>query len=318
MIGELYGVDGRTLSRQYKTHISDFKEWKSKEHSKAYLIYPENIGVRLSIDETAFTNGDLYTIVTNKGAKGKKGSMVAIIKGVKVEVVTKFLQLIPKEKRDLVEEITLDMAYTMINICRKVFPKAKQVTDRFHVQKLTNEAVQNVRVKYRWEVLENENQLYEQARTKGKSYVAEVLSNGDTLRQLLARSRYLLFKHHIKWTEKQKERAQLLFNLYPKIQQAYKLSMELFTIYQNTNDKGVAYTKLAQWYNLIEESGLKTFNTVKRTIQQHYISILNYFDNRSTNASAESFNSKIKAFRTQFRGVRDISYFLFRLEKIFA
>ena len=80
----------------------------------------------------------------------------------------------------------------------------------------------------------------------------------------------------------------------------------------------MAYTKLAQWYNLIEESGLKTFNTVKRTIQQHYISILNYFDNRSTNASAESFNSKIKAFRTQFRGVRDISYFLFRLEKIFA
>ncbi|WP_417764995.1 transposase [Sphingobacterium composti] len=44
----------------------------------------------------------------------------------------------------------------------------------------------------------------------------------------------------------------------------------------------------------------------------------NYFDNRSTNASAESFNAKIKAFRSQFRGVRDINFFLFRLTKLFA
>ena len=46
--------------------------------------------------------------------------------------------------------------------------------------------------------------------------------------------------------------------------------------------------------------------------------ILNYFDNRSTNASAESFNAKVKAFRAQFRGVRDIPFFIFRLAKIFA
>ncbi|WP_435373088.1 transposase [Aequorivita marina] len=46
--------------------------------------------------------------------------------------------------------------------------------------------------------------------------------------------------------------------------------------------------------------------------------MLNYFDNRSTNASAESFDAKIKAFRTQFRGVRNIEFFLFRLTTIFA
>ncbi|WP_430615688.1 transposase [Flavobacterium sp. JP2137] len=62
----------------------------------------------------------------------------------------------------------------------------------------------------------------------------------------------------------------------------------------------------------------KTFNTVVNTIQLNYQSILNYFDNRSTNASAESFNAKIKAFRTQFRGVRDIEFFLYRLVTIFA
>ena len=45
--------------------------------------------------------------------------------------------------------------------------------------------------------------------------------------------------------------------------------------------------------------------------------IVDNFDNRSTNASAESFNAKVKAFRAQFRGVRDIPFFIFRLAKIF-
>ena len=63
---------------------------------KDYLIYPKNITEYLSIDETAFTNGDLDTIVTSKEAKGKEGFIVAFIKGVKVDLVTKFLKLIPK------------------------------------------------------------------------------------------------------------------------------------------------------------------------------------------------------------------------------
>ena len=52
--------------------------------------------------------------------------------------------------------------------------------------------------------------------------------------------------------------------------------------------------------------------------EKNYIDILNFFDNRSTNASAESFNAKIKNFRTQLRGISDIKYFLFRLQKIYA
>ncbi len=64
-------------------------------------------------------------------------------------------------------------------------------------------------------------------------------------------------------------------------------------------------------------SRFKSFNTISRTIQMHYETILNYFNNRSTNAS-ESFNAKIKEFRAQFRGVKDVEFFLFRLTKIYA
>ncbi len=52
--------------------------------------------------------------------------------------------------------------------------------------------------------------------------------------------------------------------------------------------------------------------------EKNYIDILNFFDNRSTNASAESFNAKIKNFRAQLRGISDVKYFLFRLQKIYA
>lgn len=54
------------------------------------------------------------------------------------------------------------------------------------------------------------------------------------------------------------------------------------------------------------------------TIRINYQGIINYFENRSTNASAESFNAKIKAFRAQFRGVKNVEFFLFRLTNIFA
>ncbi len=76
--------------------------------------------------------------------------------------------------------------------------------------------------------------------------------------------------------------------------------------------------KLAHWFKDVEEFGNKAFSTVVRTISTHYNDILNYFTNRSTNASAESFNAKIKNFRIQLRGVKDKSFFLYRLTTLFA
>ena len=95
--------------------------------------------------------------------------------------------------------------------------------------------------------------------------------------------------------------------------------LELVQIYNlRINDRPTLMTKLARWYDRVYKMKLKCFNTVLQTFMNNYQTILNYFDNRSTNASAESFNAKVKAFRSQFRGVRDISFFIFRLAKIFA
>ena len=270
------------------------------------------MGTHLSIDETALSQGELYTILTNKAAKGKKGSIIAIIAGTKAEQVIEQLLKIPKRLRNKVKEITLDMAPCMKLFAKKCFPRAIQVTDRFHVQRLALQAVQDIRIKHRWQAIDRENELIQ------KQLIPEILANGDTKKQLLARSRYLLYKSPDKWTENQKERASILFTNYPEIEKAYELAQGLKNIFNFSANVEVAYTKLARWYNKVENSGFKSFNTIARTININYRSILNYFINRSTNASAESFNAKIKAFRSQFRGVKNIEFFLFRLTQIFA
>ena len=94
--------------------------------------------------------------------------------------------------------------------------------------------------------------------------------------------------------------------------------MQLGNIFSHCQTKEQAFKKLALWYNEVESSQIEAFSTVCRSVQAHYLTILNYFNNRSTNASAESFNAKIKAFRATARGVRDTTFFLFRLANIYA
>lgn len=317
-IGDYFKVNGALLEEQYRDHLSNFRSWEQLDHAQDWILFEQNLGPYLSIDETALSQGELYTIITNKEAKGRKGALVAMVKGTNSDKVRQVLAKISDSKRNKVKEVTLDMAATMEKIVRRSFPKAILVTDRFHVQKLAYDAVQEMRIQIRWEALEQENKEIELSKEVGKPFVAEVLANGDTLKQLLARSRYLLFKSKSSWTPSQIHRAEILFERYPTLEQAYNLSIQLGQIFHATKDKGVAFTKLAQWYDKVEKAGFKSFNTVARSIQSHYLTILNYFNNRSTNASAESFNAKIKSFRSQFRGVRNVSFFLFRLANIYA
>lgn len=72
-LGSYFQVDGKQLQQQYKDHISDYKTWEQKEHASDWMVFPKNMGTRLSIDQTSLSNGELYTIVTNKAAKGRKG-----------------------------------------------------------------------------------------------------------------------------------------------------------------------------------------------------------------------------------------------------
>ena len=315
---EFYHIDGHQFEKQYKEKLSGYRDWDQLEHAQDWLLFPENIGPSLAIDETALSNGELYTIVTNRDKHGRKGCLVAVIAGTKAEKAWAVLDRIEEGVREKVEEVTLDLSDSMRKIVRHCFPNAKRVIDRFHIQKLACDAVQEMRVKYRWEAIQEANDRMEEAKLTGRKYRPWTFGNGDTRKELLARSRYLLFKSPEKWTDTQKQRAAILFELYPKLKMAYSLCHSLRMIFAKNTVKDAARLSMAKWYNKVEEAGFHSFNVIAATFYEHYDDILNFYNNRSSNAAAESFNSKIKLFRANLRGVADKSFFLFRITMLYA
>lgn len=192
--------------------------------------------------------------------------------------------------RKKVKEVTLDLAPTMERIIKKSFPKAKMVADRFHLQQLASDAVQQIRIDHRWQAIEQKNKEIELAKEAKIPFVPDILKNGDILKQLLTRSRYLLFKKQQYWSVPQVHRAEILFRLYPDLQQAYQFSRKLSDIFTHSKEIIIVFKKLVFWYNDVEKESFKSFNTIAKTIENNYENFLNFFDNRSTNASAESFN----------------------------
>jgi len=246
--------------------------------------------------------------------------LVAIVAGTKSADIITILEKISIDIREKVSEVTLDMSNAMDSIIKGSFPKVTIVTDRFHVQQLVTEAVQEIRILLRKKAIKEESRAILRARRNKikKRYQPPVYGNGDTKKQLLARSRYLLFKSTSKWTDSQKARATILFKEFPELNHAYNISMAFRSWYENNTDKQQAKEKLQQWYKKVEEESIEPFLVAAQSIKAYENTILNYFNNRSTNASAESFNAKLKGFRTLVRGVRDIKFFLFRVAKLYG
>lgn len=82
-----YYVDGHLLERQYRDYLSGYFDWEERPHAGEWLVFPENVGPNMSIDETSLSDGELYTVLTNKDAHGRKGTLAAIVAGTKAEVV---------------------------------------------------------------------------------------------------------------------------------------------------------------------------------------------------------------------------------------
>ncbi len=104
----------------------------------------------MSLDETCLSKGDVYTILTNKDAHGGKGALAAMIRGVASDTVSAILRKVPLKQRLKVKTVTADLSSAMMLTVRNVFPGASLVNDRFHVQQLISEAVDQLRIRHRW------------------------------------------------------------------------------------------------------------------------------------------------------------------------
>ena len=330
MIASRNGLNGQTLRKQYKERISGYRTWGQLGHAEEYMLFPDNFGADLSLDETCLSNGEVYTILTNKAAHGGKGALAAMIRGVASDTVVAVLRRVPYEIRQKVRTVTTDLSSAMMMTARAAFPRAMLGNDRFHVQRLVSEAIDQMRIGLRWEILAEENKAIRAHRARRKAartraekdlvgeWEPERMENGETRPQIMARSRHIILTHKSKWNAQQQERAGILFRMFPRLEQAYNIYLELVDIFNKKSVPSEARLNLARWYNKVEDFGDEGFNKVIETFENHSHTIINYFVDRLTNASAESFNAKIKAFRSQFRGVGDIKFFMYRLATLYS
>ena len=344
-----YKINGDRLERAYKDYLSDFRQWEQKPHASDWILLEKNMGPRLSIDETSLQE-DLFTILSNKDGHGRRGTVIAAVRGTKASEVIRILMQIPQEKRIEVREVTMDFSDSMYSIVSAVFPNATIVIDCFHIIKRCGDAVEEIRLRSKREAIKDQRKKQAEFRNKleqrvkqrkyyrkkhprrykgrkrgrkpirlNERFKPEILDNGDTGVELLTRSRGLLRVSRNNWSDTQKIRAGLLFSLYPKIKEAYNLVDSLRNVFRmKTLDRVNARNRLHEWYQKVAGCSLREVKSARDAVRFKEEEVLNYFINRSTNAAAESLNSKLKRFRAQLHGVSDLSFFMYRVSLIFG
>ena len=223
-----FKVDGRNLERCYKDHLSGFADWDQLEHASDWMLLPENTGDHLSIDESLHCK-DLFTFLSDKDGHGRRGTLIAAVRGTKAEDVSEQLRRIPQEKREAVKEVTMDFSDSMQSIVEKCFPNAMIVIDCFHIIKRVCDGMDEMRMRFkrkaasgqkkeerefnRKKALRKKARAYYRKRHPRKrgekrgrprlrangKYVPKTLSNGDTEVELLTRAKYILPKSGDDW-----------------------------------------------------------------------------------------------------------------------
>ena len=345
-LARFFHIKGSEVERYYKHHLSDFDTWEQKEHATDWVLLVQNIGEHCSIDETNIC-GEVYTILSNKDGHGKKGTVIAVVKGTKADTVSSILKRIPLSEREKVTEITMDFSDCMYSIAKQCFPNATIVIDCFHIVQRLCESLEEMRLKfkrlaateakkeavtfaknedrkakrraqYRKKHPKNKKEHRGRKRIRKQKYKPTLLDNGETKVELLTRSRNMLAQSGDKWGDSKKERAKILFSLYPQMSEAYSLVCKVRAIFRMNISREEAKKKLHEWYKEVNNCTLREVKAARDAIKRKEEDVLNYFINRSTNASAESLNSKIKGFRAQLHGIADIPFFLYRVCMIFG
>jgi len=168
-----------------------------------------------------------------------------------------------------------------------------------------------------------------------QDFVPSVMKNGETKPDFLRRSFHTLRQTPDKWSDEQKERMVLLFEEFPELKEAFDLKEEFRKLYWSKKDnellkdtvptqqqknvfKEEVRNKLHIWYQHVKASGCKEIKTFMKTVKEREEDLLGYYDTFVTNASAESLNSKIKGFRSELHGVSSLTFFFYRVCKIFG
>ena len=331
-VAYVLGMSAKKLHRWYQQVLSGFaqavesgeigqhnlrvKQQGEVKEIAVPILEEKNLGDQMAVDEKTIS-GVCYTVLSNRKTS-KIALMAATLKtGDLMQLIKEF----DIEKRMQVKSLSRDMAPNYDWLGRQAFMNAYHVIDKFHVLKNIIEQLQAIRIRYRQRELAKRRE----ANQNKQEYDEINFSNGDTILQLLARSRGLLFLLPHQWGEQQKQRAQILFEHYPEIKTAYRFVLQIRqwftppkgrTTYQTTRNK-----KKEQLITLIKEffkSGIEEIKNIAFLIKRNIGQIINYFIAKETNAKAEALNQNLQRFINVNYGARNSDFFLYRVKIHFA
>jgi len=342
----ILNLDSQLIWRWYREHLSGFREAESNgEHychdiklSKGETVRvpvykPENFGVSMAIDEKQIGE-EMHTIVSNR----KTGKIALLARSMRFDDLRMLLDSESLHCRG-VETLTRDLSPLYTKVGNDLFFNSSPVADKFHIIRSIMEACQDVRVRLRQELLRERRLKYQEHKKqekerkkdceyKGEKYVKkefkyqeEKLSNGETILESLARSRYLLFKYSYDWTVSQQNRAAALFEKFPEIEKVYYSSCQFRNWIKKENVgkcMNLVKEELLKWMKVVEKDDVDEMLNFKSLIERNMLPILNYFRFGATNAIAENINSKIQRFIFINQGTRDREFFYFRVAKYFS
>jgi len=321
----MFDIKPKTLYNWYRNYLSDYN--KDKEEGKwlkdtipiadketgeilkelpVYIAKPENIGPSMTLDDKKIGK-EMYSIMNNQQT-GRMALMVPTLKVDELQMAASFLG----PDIDKIRSVSCDMSPSYLSFIQSTFTQSSIVIDKFHVVRYVLDAVQSVRIRIKNQIMES---LPKGSRRSG------IGQQSLSQLELLKRSRYLLNQSEKDWTENQKELSEQLFQKYPELENAYRLSENFKEWYSPSNKNKyrlVIEKELFEWYDQAESSKLNEFKSVVKMIEKHEEEIINYFKNTQTNAKAENMNGKIQRFITNNYGIRDVDFTIYRIAKYFS
>jgi transposase len=241
---------------------------------------------QIAIDEISIGAGHRYLTVVLDLASG---AVVHVGRGKGGDSLTDFWKRL-RSSGAKIEAVGMDMSPAFIQAVKTNLPQAKVIFDRFHVMKLLNDKLSNLR----------------------RAMYRDIKDNLG--REVLKGSRWLLLKRpaNLDPKRKEKERLEEALRLNAGLATAYYLKEELYEFWEQ-EDYYEAETFLLQWIESAEATKIRQLVTFAQTLRNHWSGLLNYYDYPISSGPLEGTNNKIKTMQRQAYGYRDQEFFRLKI-----
>lgn len=325
-MAHMFGIKPRTLYNWYKLELSGYPEklragtWGEKsikianvetgeiiKEKPVYIAKPENVGEKMTIDEKMIGK-KMYTVMTNLST----GKIALIAQSQNGDEIKQAIHNYFSERLQDVKSVSSDMNATYKRISKELFPNACVVVDKFHVISHVLDALQQVRKLIK-------NQIINKNQDESQSPKAPI--KGLSELEYIERARYILFKRSMHWDEEEQAIIYYLSERYPILKTSIHLTEKIRNWYDKKHigkDPDLVERDLYDWLDDVVIAKIPVFTAVRKMFERHFEDIVNYFKTGQTNAKAENMNGKIQRFMANNFGIRDRSFFFYRLAGYFS